>query len=77
MQIYKLRFGHKAKFLFRLLGQGLVQIFDLKFRQDFAQGLVKILKLKFRQDLARGLVKIIRLKFRQDFEAEVWPVSCC
>ena len=26
LQIWKLRFGHKAKFLFRLLAQGLVKI---------------------------------------------------
>ena len=35
LQIWKLRFGHKAKLLFRLLAQGLVKILNLKFRQDF------------------------------------------
>ena len=34
LQIWKLRFGHKAKLLFRLSAQGLVKILKLKFRQD-------------------------------------------
>ena len=33
MQIWKLKFGHKAKILFR--AQGLVKILKLKFRRDF------------------------------------------
>ena len=33
LQIWKLRFGHKAELLFR--AQGLVKILKLKFRQDF------------------------------------------
>ena len=35
LQIWKLRFRHKAKLLFRLCAQGLVNILKLKFRQDF------------------------------------------
>ena len=35
LQIWELRFGHKAKLLFRLWAQGLVKILKLKFRQDF------------------------------------------
>ena len=35
LQIWKLRFGHKAKLLFRLCAQGLVKILKLKFRRDF------------------------------------------
>ena len=35
LQIWKLRYGHKAEFLFRLWAQGLVKILKLKFRQDF------------------------------------------
>ena len=35
LQIWKLRFGQKAKLLFRLWAQGLVKILKLKFRQDF------------------------------------------
>ena len=33
-QIWKLRFGHKAKLLFRLRAQGSIKIFKLKFRQN-------------------------------------------
>ena len=33
-QIWKLRFGHKAKLLFRLSAQGLVRSLKLKFRQE-------------------------------------------
>ena len=35
VQIWKLKFGKKVKFLFRLGPQGLVKISKLKFRQDF------------------------------------------
>ena len=35
LQIWKLRFGYKAKLLFRLCAQDLVNILKLKFRQDF------------------------------------------
>ena len=35
MQIWKVKFGYKVKFLFRLSAQGLVKILKLKFRQDF------------------------------------------
>ena len=35
LQIWKLRFGHKAKLLFRLKVQGLVKILKLKLRRDF------------------------------------------
>ena len=35
LQISKLRFGQKAKLLFRLSAQGLVRSLKLKFRQDF------------------------------------------
>ena len=34
LQIWKLRFGHKDKLLFRLWAQGLFKISKLKFRQD-------------------------------------------
>ena len=36
LQIWKLRFGHKAKLLFRLWAQDLAKILKLNFRQDFA-----------------------------------------
>ena len=35
LQIWNLRFGHKAKLLIRLSAQGLVRSFKLKFRRDF------------------------------------------
>ena len=35
VQILKLKFGHKVRFLFRLLAQALVKILKLKFRQDW------------------------------------------
>ena len=44
LQIWKLRFGHKAELLFRLWGQDLVKILKLKNRQD--------LKLEFGQYFA-------------------------
>ena len=74
MQIWKLKFGHKANFLFRLvkfLSWSSGKILKLKFGQHFAAYvwlelwswiLVKILKL--------GLVKILKFKFSRD--ADVW-----
>ena len=35
LQIWKLRFGQKAKLLFRLWAQGLVKVLKLKYRQYF------------------------------------------
>ena len=35
LQIWKLRFGHTARLLFRLSAQGLVRSLKLKFRRDF------------------------------------------
>ena len=35
LQIWKLRFGHRAKLSFRLSAQGLVRSLKLKFRRDF------------------------------------------
>ena len=69
LQIWKLRFGHKVKLLFRLWVQGLVKILKLKFGQYLAADvwlrerswiLVKILKL--------GLVKILYFLFRRDID---------
>ena len=47
LQISKLRFGQKAKFLFRLWAQGLVKIFQLKFRQDLKLCLASFFLLMF------------------------------
>ena len=38
LQIWELTFGSKAKLLFRLGAQGLVNILKLRFRQDFEGG---------------------------------------
>ena len=35
LQLWKLRFGHKAKLLIRLWAKGLIKILKLKFRRDF------------------------------------------
>ena len=35
LQIWKLRFGHKARLLIRISAQGLVRSLKLKFRRDF------------------------------------------
>ena len=48
LQISKLRFGQKAKFLFWIWTQGLVKILKLKFRQD--------LKLQFVQHFAADVL---------------------
>ena len=47
-QIWKLKFGHKVKLLFRLRAQGLIKILKLKFRQD--------LKLQFVQHFAADVL---------------------
>ena len=56
VQIWKLKFGHKVKFLFRLRAQGLVKIFKLKLRQ--------YLKLEFGQ--------FFLLMFCRGYEVESW-----
>ena len=69
LQIWKLRFGHKAKLLFRLWAQDLVKI--LKLAADVWLGLrswilVKILKLGLAKILSLSLVEI--LMFGWDME---------
>ena len=54
LQIWKLRFGQKAKLLLRL----------------WAQGLVKILKLKLRQELKQELGQFLLLMFCRGYEVE-------
>ena len=56
LQIWKLRFGQKAKLLFRL----------------WAQGLHKILKLKLRQDLKLEYGQFFLLMFCRGYEVESW-----
>ena len=75
LQISKLRFGQKAKLLFRLWAQGSVKILKLKFRQDlgwpvfFYRSFVEVMKLNLGQDS--------EARFGQDFEAFVlWRGWC-
>ena len=56
LQIWKLRFGQKAKLLFRL----------------WAQRLHKILKLKLRQDLKLEYGQFFLLMFCRGYEVESW-----
>ena len=73
LHIQKLRFGHKAKLLFRPWAQGLIKILKLKFRQD--------LKLEFCHFFSAAVLKNVESKinlgrdsearFGQDFEAQV------
>ena len=50
LQIWELRFGHKAKLLFRLRAHGLLKILKLKLRQDFEGGIKAL--------FCRSLVKV-------------------
>ena len=93
MQIWKVKFGHKVKFLFLVLGQDsedvyskLVEVVTVAHVDDEKRvdnSLVQIWKVKFGQVFGQtstrfqGLVKILKLMFRQDFEAEVWSLFCC
>ena len=67
LQIWKRRFGHKVKLLFRLWAQGLVKILKLKFRQD--------LKLEFGQFFL--LVEVMRLNLGRDSEILSWFGKTC
>ena len=64
LQIWKLRFGQKAKFLFRHSTQGLVKILKLKFRQDLKLEFGHFFLLMF----CRGYVES-RLNLGRDSEA--------
>ena len=62
LQIWKLRFGHKAKLLFRFWAQGLVNILSLAadvWLRLRSWILVKILKLGLAKILSLSLVKIL------------------
>ena len=67
LQISKLRFGQKAKLLFRLWAQGLVKILKLRCRQD--------LKLEFGQFFL--LVEVMRLNLGRDSEILDWFGKAC
>ena len=65
MQIWKLKFGHKAKLLFRLWAQGLAKSLKLKFKQNcWIWSLVSILLLR--------LGEVVKWMFGQDFDVKVW-----
>ena len=79
LQIWMLRFGHKAKLLFRLSAQGLVRSLKLKFRRDFKAEvwsvfccwcLVEVTKLNLGQDYEARFGQDFKFKFSQD--ADVW-----
>ena len=75
MQIWKLRFGHKAKLLFRLSAQGLVRSLKLKFRRDFEAEvwsvfccwcLVEVTKLNLCEDYEASFGQDFKFKFSWD-----------
>ena len=70
LQIWKLRFGHKAKLLFRLWAQGLVKILKLKFRQDFEAGVCSAF-------CCWCFVEVMKLNLGRDSEAGVWLEFFC
>ena len=55
LQIWKLRFGHKTKLLFRLWAQGLVNILKLGLTKILSLSLVKILMLSWDLDVSAWL----------------------
>ena len=61
VQIWKLRCGHKAKLLFRLWVQGLVNILRLKFRRDLVSILLLILELGLVKVLSLSLIEILEI----------------
>ena len=79
VQIWKLKFGHKATLLLRLWAQGLVKILKLKFRQDFEAEvwsvfccwcLVEVTKLNLGQDSEARFGQDFKFKFSWD--TDVW-----
>ena len=69
LQILKLRFGQKAKLLFRLRAQGLVKILKLKFRQDLQLEIGQFFLLMFCRGYELNLGRDSEARFGQDFEA--------
>ena len=88
LQIQKLRSVHRAKLLFKLCAQGLVNILKLNFRQDFWAGVwsvfsswcfVEVIKLNHGRDSEASLALVKILNFMSGRHADVslrfW--SCC
>ena len=69
VQIWKLKFGHKVKFLFRHLAKGLVkivsssEILEQKFGHFCCCCLVEVMKFILVEILKLGLVKILNIMF--------------
>ena len=88
VQVWKLKFGHKVNFLFRIWAQGLVKILKMKLRRDCeadvwtvfaADAWLRLWSLILVEILKLGLVKILKfsgkilkLKFSQYFAADPW-----
>ena len=79
LQIWKLRFGHKAKLMFRLSAQGLVKSLKLKFRRDFevevwsvscCHCLVEVTELNLGQDYKARFGQDFKFYFSRD--ADIW-----
>ena len=69
LQIWELRFGHKAKLLFKLWAQGLVKIWKLKFRQDFEAGVCSTFSCWcFVEVMELNLGRYSKARFGQYFE---------
>ena len=63
VQMWKLKFGHEVKFLFRLWALGLVKILKMKFRRDCeADAWLSLGSLILVEILELGLVKILKFK---------------
>ena len=71
LQISKLRFGQKAKLLFRLCAQGLVKILKFKFRQDLQLEICHFFLLMFSEVMNLNLGRDSEARFGQDFEVYV------
>jgi len=71
LQIWTLRFGQKAKLLFRHSTQGLVKILKLKFRQDLKLEFGHFFLLMFCRGYVESKLNLSRNSgawFGQDFE---------
>ena len=70
VQIWKLKFCHKAKLLFRLWAQGLVKVLKLKLRRDFEAEFLSIFWCWF-------LVKVVKLNHSKASFGQFFEVLVC
>ena len=69
LQIWKVRFGHKAKLLFRLSAQGLNRSLKLKFRRDFETEVCSIFCCCCLVEVTKlNLGQVYEARFGQDFK---------